>query len=1113
MGDGVDERVELQVTASVSDAEKKLDSLIKKLDALQDKAGKTSIGASIKGGKNKLQNDLEKALTGSSLNRIEKSMKDFSDARNSFTSDAFNRMRTELEGIDSLARNAGEEYERTAQRLQDAFNDVNYEPVRRRLQELDEETQRTREQFWTLGETIEEAQPHSRMDSYFAFTSQAFDDMRAQWEGATADARTTGEEYERTQERLNEAFSDVNYAPVAARLAELEAQENSVTTTTTTLRDRVHEVGIGFQNVAEGAARIGIEIAGKIGGVAINAFKRLGSAASSTFKTLATFPLKKLQNFTKGFNGLISSIKRIAIYRLLRTAIKEITQGFQEGIKAVYQYSRSLNGEFGNTMDNLSSQLQLLKGSLGAMAAPLIELVAPAIVTVTNYVIGLANAINQLLSLIGGKSSWTKATNAVKAYDDAVGGASKKVDQFTAGIDELNILADNAGGGGGASSDSGIEFEQMGFDTWAESIKSLIDRGKWQDIGEAIANKLNGIVEDWDAEAWGKKLGEKIQHAIEFSYGFWSNLDTETLGTKIGQFFNNVMEAIDTELAGKTFGEKWNRIVELIYGFVTSFEWETLGTKITDWIRGAFESFDSGKLATTLSKLVTGVLSTVSTLFATFPINEMVNSIFDFFDKIEWREIGKSVGTVARELVSTVINGLIQFIDKFDMVDAVIAVTDFVMGVLEAVDAPTLIAKTVALSLKIINGALDILLNVVPAFLESGNPDDFLEKLENSRKTDEIGNKLINLVDEWADGIQERANTRLEGMRQSATQVGDEIVNNVGDYASQLSGIVDETTSTMQNKFGEANAYIYDTSTNTWREIVATGEAGVAEMRQTAVEMGNVVAQPWASFDYLATKAEDTSKRTSDSFNNIQQVTTTSWEQIRNTTESDWNEIQKKVEEVWDALSQKATDTFGESGTITNAVTTSLTIIQEVFTATFIGDNNIANMVQTAFTNMETSILTSTNNAFTTIDNFVEKTINRIDDLIRKLEELERAEESADIDTGGYVGGGYEIGHRAGGGFMDYGQLYTVREGGIPEYVGSYGGRAAVANNDQIVDGIAAGVYQAVASAMGSSNGGNDRPVAVEVYLDGKRIEASVRSRRQRQGTSIASGGIYNNRM
>lgn len=71
------------------------------------------------------------------------------------------------------------------------------------------------------------------------------------------------------------------------------------------------------------------------------------------------------------------------------------------------------------------------------------------------------------------------------------------------------------------------------------------------------------------------------------------------------------------------------------------------------------------------------------------------------------------------------------------------------------------------------------------------------------------------------------------------------------------------------------------------------------------------------------------------------------------------------------------------------------------------------------------------------------------------------------------------------GGFPSEGELFVAREAG-PEMVGTIGGRTAVANNDQIVEGIRQGVYEAVTAANGSGN--ND--VSVRVYLDSREIKA-----------------------
>lgn len=90
--------------------------------------------------------------------------------------------------------------------------------------------------------------------------------------------------------------------------------------------------------------------------------------------------------------------------------------------------------------------------------------------------------------------------------------------------------------------------------------------------------------------------------------------------------------------------------------------------------------------------------------------------------------------------------------------------------------------------------------------------------------------------------------------------------------------------------------------------------------------------------------------------------------------------------------------------------------------------------------------------------------------------------------TTSIFGGGF-----ASGGFPNSGQLFLAREAG-PELVGTMNGQNAVANNQEITEGIYRAAYQAFTDAM--SGGGNDRDV--HIYLDGREIATST-TRYQRQ--------------
>ncbi len=92
------------------------------------------------------------------------------------------------------------------------------------------------------------------------------------------------------------------------------------------------------------------------------------------------------------------------------------------------------------------------------------------------------------------------------------------------------------------------------------------------------------------------------------------------------------------------------------------------------------------------------------------------------------------------------------------------------------------------------------------------------------------------------------------------------------------------------------------------------------------------------------------------------------------------------------------------------------------------------------------------------------------------------------------------------GGFPDMGEFFVAREAG-PEMVGKIGGRSAVVNNDQIVDGISEGVYAAVMAAIKAAN--SEGGQAVNVYLDGKLIARNVEKHQKERGATIMGTQVY----
>ena len=100
----------------------------------------------------------------------------------------------------------------------------------------------------------------------------------------------------------------------------------------------------------------------------------------------------------------------------------------------------------------------------------------------------------------------------------------------------------------------------------------------------------------------------------------------------------------------------------------------------------------------------------------------------------------------------------------------------------------------------------------------------------------------------------------------------------------------------------------------------------------------------------------------------------------------------------------------------------------------------------------------------------------------------------------------------ASGGFPETGQMFIAREAGA-EMVGSIGRRTAVANNDQIVAGIAGGVAEANEEQNSLLREQNSLLRAIlekdsGVYLDGKNLTNSVEKYQRERGRVLITGGV-----
>lgn len=422
----------------------------------------------------------------------------------------------------------------------------------------------------------------------------------------------------------------------------------------------------GFELLASGARKL----AASIKDLLKSGIGNLGKGIAGIGNHVVSGITKPFRNALSAFQKWKSAIGRVAFYRVVREAVKQITDGFKTGMDNLYQYSRLVGTEFAPAMDRLATSSLYLKNSLGAMAAPLIQALAPAIDFIIDKFVSLLNVIGKVFAALTGKSVYTQAKKHAVEYGEAAKNASKATKDFLLGIDELNVINDNAGGAGGAASDFGSMFEEVevpnDIKDWAGKIREAIENGEWRKVGEIVADKLNEIVDSWDSYAWGARLGELINNGLNVAYGFLTTFDFEQLGRKVADGINGIFDTVDWDLLGRTFAAGWNGLFDFIYGFATKLDWRGIGSSIADAINGAIDEFNFERAAQAISKLVTGIFTTFKTAIRETHWYTLGQELGNFINNIDWYGIIYGALTTITAALDALRMGIDGFLSRWN---------------------------------------------------------------------------------------------------------------------------------------------------------------------------------------------------------------------------------------------------------------------------------------------------------------------------------------------------------------------------------------------------------------------------------------------------------------
>lgn len=771
------------------------------------------------------------------------------------------------------------------------------------------------------------------------------------------------------------------------------------------------DVTLNIRHNADQATSSVKSLSNAMGSFASNSAKasKSGNAAANGFAKIGKACLSAGKSATKGASGLgkfVSSLKRIAFYRAIRSAIRYVTDSLKQGLDAAYNWSKQQGGQYAmlyKAMDNLSAASGRMKLQLGAAFGGLITAIEPILIRIINLVTAAADAITRFFAVLNGSGYYKKAVGSLDDVGNAASGAGKKVKGLLASWDELNVIGKESGGGGGGSNST----DYSGMYEWAEAESdwaNLFASGNFFVIGEKIgdalgnvAQKLTNFLKKPEVQNFGKNLADALNGAVSDPSN-WESIG-ETIGTAIGTATKWVVEFFT--------GIDWNAVKVALTAFVT-------GLKTS--IAAEFETIDFGLDEDFLDNWAETGLEALKD----FAVNLLYVMGFDtaaynlelFADKVK----------AALGLVSEYYNGFIEALESSRLYAVILGwergITEFDK---EFKQWGLSIAQTIqdSWALRRFFGDQSGTILNLSVGIEADN-----EKLQ------ELGQKIEELVEAGEKGINIDAHVDHEKVDQYKetlktpfkTSVNAEVGEKVDpkNLFTHNSGVTSPSGNTLALGMPIRIKPEVDNPVNVnvglkkdgWDTVslwVDKNYSGGSVWKAVELWRGNfTTAQKWVDGKYSGGSIWKAVELWRGNFTNAQK-----WVDDKYSGGSVW-----KAVELWRG---------------------NFTTVQKWISEKYLGGvvteviNVVAKLTNAA--ELKKSIKDAMNG--------IKININSTVDGVRK--------NIGKINT---------VAEYANGGFPVAGDLFLANEAG-PEYVGSIGSNTAVANNDQIVAGIQSGVAQA----------------------------------------------------
>lgn len=486
-------------------------------------------------------------------------------------------------------------------------------------------------------------------------------------------------------ELLQIGFQRLVSASINVSSALLHITATGIVTGLRKLASLAGTVAINFLKIPFRAVITGLQkIAELAKSAAINLAKMVASPIIKGAKSLAKNLLHIGKSSDHNNMSLKKGIRMFIRYglgmRSLFALINKLRKALSDGLGQM-----ALSFEpFGSVVSDFRNAVELLKGSVASVAAPILQQVLPALTAFINKLSEGITMIGKFIVALQGKSMFIKATSAVaetakkstKALKNTAK-AAKEAQRELFGFDQINRFSsqnDNDNDSGNDYGDDDVEtpnitFEEVPIENaikeLADKIKAFIQNEDWVGLGEFLGNGINSIFQKAKDMLTSQELYDKIDWFV--------NAITTT--------FNSLVKTINWPLIGQTFAAGINLILYTINSLLTGINWFNLGYSLAQGLMGLVTDLNWPLLGQTLANYINMWISLIHGAVAGFDFvlaaHNLMVALNNFITTVHWEELGATLSG----LMKGILNFLTTAIEDFDWDNLATSIKNFLKGV------------------------------------------------------------------------------------------------------------------------------------------------------------------------------------------------------------------------------------------------------------------------------------------------------------------------------------------------------------------------------------------------------------------------------------------------